>query len=413
MDQVGVSATSSAGRSDNDVVVVAAVRTPVTRAKRGAFASTSATTMLTAALAGVLKASGVDPSLVEDIAVGTVLAPGSSRANEARIAAFLAGFPESTCVRTVNRQCSSGTLPGPFVARSTAIGVTAARGQAFRRLPTSRPASSPGTSRSALGQVRRIACRTRVWISHCVLRCRCGEHDDRRDGRLGRGFRRRLLPLLIVSAQAWGGKIDLAAKQHPKARNCMIPMGITSDNVAKQFGVDRQTQDALSVKSHARAAKATATGRFKDEIVPVETEVKDPKTGAVKKVVVSKDDGIRETSAEALAALKPVFTKDGTTTAGNSSQVSDGAAATLLMSRATARRLGLKHIGVLRSFAVAGVPPEIMGVGPAYAIPAAVKKAGLSLNQVDLFEINEAFASQVPARSSGFSVPSTPLSCCP
>ncbi|CEP02512.1 unnamed protein product (mitochondrion) [Plasmodiophora brassicae] len=333
MDQVGVSATSSAGRSDNDVVVVAAVRTPVTRAKRGAFASTSATTMLTAALAGVLKASGVDPSLVEDIAVGTVLAPGSSRANEARIAAFLAGFPESTCVRTVNRQCSSGLQAIADIASSIQSGY--------------------------------------IQVG------------------IGAG-----VESMTTDAMAWGGKIDLAAKQHPKARNCMIPMGITSDNVAKQFGVDRQTQDALSVKSHARAAKATATGRFKDEIVPVETEVKDPKTGAVKKVVVSKDDGIRETSAEALAALKPVFTKDGTTTAGNSSQVSDGAAATLLMSRATARRLGLKHIGVLRSFAVAGVPPEIMGVGPAYAIPAAVKKAGLSLNQVDLFEINEAFASQ-------------------
>jgi acetyl-CoA acyltransferase 1 len=165
----------------------------------------------------------------------------------------------------------------------------------------------------------------------------------------------------------------------------MIPMGITSENVAERFGVTREQQDAFAARSHVRAAAAQASGAFKEIIAVVN---KDGKT-------VDADDGIRGTTSTAgLAKLQPAFKEGGSTTAGNSSQVSDGAAAVVLVRRSVARQLGLKPLGVMLSFSVVGVPPDIMGVGPAYAIPAAVKAAGLTLDDIDTFEINEAFASQ-------------------
>jgi acetyl-CoA acyltransferase 1 len=172
-------------------------------------------------------------------------------------------------------------------------------------------------------------------------------------------------------------------------------MGITSENVAHRFNVSREEQDQAAVDSHRKAASATASGKFKDEITPVKTKIVDPKTGDEKPITVSVDDGIRpNTTLSGLAKLKPVFKEDGTTTAGNSSQLSDGAGAVLLMRRNVAMQKGLPILGVFRTFSAVGVDPAIMGVGPAVAIPAAVKAAGLELNDVDLFEINEAFASQ-------------------
>lgn len=160
--------------------------------------------------------------------------------------------------------------------------------------------------------------------------------------------------------------------------------------MAAKFGVDRAAQDSRAARSHARAAAAQASGRFNDEIIPVETVWKDPKTGAEKRIVVDKDDGIRAgTTPATLGKLKAVFKKDGSTTAGNASQVSDGAAAVLLMTRREALRRGLPVLGIFRSFAAVGVDPAIMGVGPAVAIPAAVKLAGLSLDDIDLYELNE------------------------
>jgi len=172
-------------------------------------------------------------------------------------------------------------------------------------------------------------------------------------------------------------------------------MGLTSENVASKYNVSRKVQDEFSVASHQKAAKAIAAGRFKAEIVPVTVTQQDPKTGVVKKVVVDTDDGVRaDTTFQSLSALNPVFKKGGSTTAGNASQVSDGAAATLLMRRSVAEKLKLPILGVFRSFAVSGVPPEIMGIGPALAIPAALKLAHLSIKDIDIYEINEAFASQ-------------------
>jgi len=170
-------------------------------------------------------------------------------------------------------------------------------------------------------------------------------------------------------------------------------MGITSENVASEFGITRAQQDQFACQSQARAARAQQQGLFKDEIIPVTVTIKD-KDGNASQVVVDKDDGIRETTLEALTKLRPAFKKDGSTTAGNSSQVSDGAAAILVMTRGEAKRRGLKPIGKFISYSVVGVPPYVMGIGPAYAIPSALKQAGLTVQDIDVFEINEAFASQ-------------------
>ncbi|NWH52159.1 THIKA thiolase, partial [Fregata magnificens] len=207
------------------------------------------------------------------------------------------------------------------------------------------------------------------------------------------------------------GDISSSMMENSKARDCLIPMGITSENVAEKFGVSRKKQDAFALASQQkclapskssstsnnlplRAAKAQQMGLFKTEIVPVKTTVLDNQ-GNQKTITVHQDEGIRpSTTLEGLAKLKPAFKEDGSTTAGNASQVSDGAAAVLLAKRSKAAQLGLPVLGVLRSFAVVGVPPDIMGIGPAYAIPVAVEKAGLTLNDIDIYEINEAFASQ-------------------
>ena len=175
-------------------------------------------------------------------------------------------------------------------------------------------------------------------------------------------------------------------------------MGLTAENVAERFGITREEQDRFALLSHQKAAKAIKEGKFKEEIIPVPAKVKEIKedgTVVIKEVLFDTDEGVRyDTSLEAMSTLKPVFKRNGTVTAGNSSQTSDGAAALVLMSRQRAEKMGVKPLATFRSFAVAGVPPEIMGVGPAYAVPKALKLAGLTLDQIGLIELNEAFASQ-------------------
>jgi len=176
--------------------------------------------------------------------------------------------------------------------------------------------------------------------------------------------------------------------------DCLLPMGITSENVAKQFGVTRDRQDEFAYKSYMKAIKAQKEGLFNEEIVPMKTKVKDAK-GVEREVVVTADDGARpDTTLEGLKKLRPAFIKDGASTAGNSSQVTDGAGAVLLMRRSVAEKLKMPIMGKMISFAVAGVPPSVMGIGPAYAIPKALQKAGITKDDVDIYEINEAFASQ-------------------
>ncbi|XP_050215872.1 3-ketoacyl-CoA thiolase 2, peroxisomal [Mercurialis annua] len=318
----------------DDVVIVAAYRTPLCKSKRGGFKDTHADDLLAPVLKALIEKTNLNPSEVGDIVVGTVLAPGSQRASECRMASFYAGFPETVPVRTVNRQCSSGLQAVADVAAAIKAGFY--------------------------------------------------------DIGIGAG-----LESMTVNPMSWDGDVNPRVKAFEQAQNCLLPMGVTSENVAHRFGVTRQEQDQAAVDSHRKAAAATATGKFKDEIIPVATKIVDPKTGEEKRVTVSVDDGIRpNASLSDLAKLKAVFKKDGTTTAGNSSQVSDGAGAVLLMKRSVAMRKGLPILGVFRTFAAVGVDPAIMGVGPAVAIPAAVKAAGLELNDIDLFEINEAFASQ-------------------
>lgn len=318
----------------DDVVIVCAVRTPMTRAKRGGLKDTTADDLLATVLQAVIQRTGVEPAAVGDIVVGSVLGSSSQRANECRIAAFFAGFPDSVPVHTVNRQCSSGLQAIASVAASIKSGYYT------------------------------------VGIAGGV-------------------------ETMTQNPMVWEGGVNPRIADCPAAQGCLLPMGVTSENVAAKFGVTRQQQDAFAAESHRRAAAAQATGKFRDEIVPVHTKLRDPKTGEEKPVIIDQDDGIRpDTSVASLSKLRTVFKADGTTTAGNSSQVTDGASAVLLMSRREAIRRGLPIQGIFRSFAVTGVPPEIMGIGPAVAIPAAVKAAGLSIDDIDLFELNEAFASQ-------------------
>ncbi|RXW16279.1 hypothetical protein EST38_g9575 [Candolleomyces aberdarensis] len=182
---------------------------------------------------------------------------------------------------------------------------------------------------------------------------------------------------------------------NPDAEDCLLPMGITSENVAASYNISRATQDAFAARSFQKAAAAQKAGKFKDEILPIKAKWVDPKTEEEKKMLVDSDDGIRAgVTQESLGKLKPAFKKDGSTHAGNASQVSDGATAVLLTKRSTAKRLGLPIRGKFVTSAVIGVPPKIIGVGPAYAIPKALGLLGLSLEDIDFYEINEAFASQ-------------------
>lgn len=318
----------------DDVVIVAALRTPLTKAKRGGLKDTDAVDLLSTVFKAVLDKTKINPLDIGDIVVGSVLGPSSQRANEARIASFFAGIPEEVPVRTVNRQCSSGLQAIADVAAAIKAGYYAVGLAAGVETMSSNP-------------------------------------------------------------MAWEGGINPRIEQFPKAQGCLMPMGVTSENVAAAFGVSRQVQDSFAAASHRKAAAAQAAGKFKDEIVPVHTKVKDPKSGTEQQVTVSADDGIRPgTTAASLSGLRTVFKKDGTTTAGNSSQVTDGAAAVLLMTRREALKRGLPVMGIFRSFSAVGVDPAIMGVGPAVAIPAAVEQAGLTLDDIDVYEINEAFASQ-------------------
>ena len=179
--------------------------------------------------------------------------------------------------------------------------------------------------------------------------------------------------------------LDEDVLNYGPAAEVMTPMGTTSENVAAEFGVTRAKQDAFALRSHTLAAKAQKEGLFKDEIVPI--KLKDG-------TVVDTDDGIRATTAEKLAKLRPAFKENGTSTAGNSSQVTDGAAAVLMMRRSLATKLGLKPIGRWLGYAQVGVPPRIMGIGPAVAIPAVLEQVGLKQSDIGVYEINEAFASQ-------------------
>jgi acetyl-CoA acyltransferase 1 len=332
---VKISQTSAVKKSsDDDVVIVWSKRTAISKAKKGQFKDSGSVEMLAPVLRALVEETKIDPKIIGDLVVGNVLGAGAIRATEVRQAAFIAGYPEKVPVRTVNRQCSSG-----------------------------------------LQAIADVAAAIKAGFYECGI---------------GAG-----VETMSKDPFGWSGTVSEEVKANVPSANCLIPMGMTSENVASKYYISRKAQDELAVSSHKKAAKAQKEGKFKQEIVPIQVKWKDSATGAVKKILVDSDDGIREdTSLESLSKLNAVFKKNGSTTAGNASQVSDGAAATLLMKRSLARKLNLPILGVFRSFAAVGVPPEIMGVGPGYAIPEALRLAGVSANDIDLYEINEAFASQ-------------------
>ncbi|KAI1785175.1 thiolase [Ganoderma leucocontextum] len=332
---VGSPKAKALSQNDNDVVIVAAVRSAITKAKKGGFKDTRPEELLSGVLSAAVKKAGINPAVVGDIAVGNVL-PAGGGASAARMAALHSGIPNTVPISTVNRQCASGLQAVNIIASEIATGMID------------------------------------VGIGAGVESMTFGYGG----GAMPEGFSE-----AVLSSQ--------------EAEDCLIPMGITSENVAADYNIPRQVQDDFAAKSFQKAAAAQKAGKFKDEIVPLKVKVVDPKTEKEAEIVVDQDDGVRDgVTAESLARLKPAFQKDGTTHAGNASQVSDGAAAVILARRSVAKKLGLPIVGKFVAAAAVGVPPRIMGVGPAYAIPKVLEQTGLSKDEVDFYEINEAFASQ-------------------
>ncbi|OZJ05809.1 hypothetical protein BZG36_00874 [Bifiguratus adelaidae] len=317
-------------KSPNDVVVVSALRTPIARARKGAFKDTVYEELLAAIFKATLEKTKIDPALIQDVCVGTVL-PSRGGAGGARRAALYAGIPDTAGCSSLNRQCSSGLQAVATIATAISYGLID------------------------------------VGLAAGVESMSHGYGDPPKEGELS----------------------ERMSQENQQVADCLIPMGITSENVAEKFNVSREKQDQFAARSHKLAHQAQQNGWFDEEIAPVTTTL-DGKT-----VTVTKDEGIRpNTTPESLAKLKPAFKPTGSTHAGNASQVSDGAAAVLLMRRSKAQELGLPILGKYVISAVVGVPPNIMGIGPAFAIPIALEKAGLRKEDVDIYEINEAFASQ-------------------
>lgn len=332
-------------KDPSDIVILSSLRTAVTRANKGGFKDAYPEELLAAVLKATLAANpNLDPALIRDVGVGVVLSElGGHKAG--RMAMNHIGMPSTTSFFTTNRACSSGLQAITNIAHSISSGMI------------------------DIGIGGGVESMTRNYGS-------------------------RAIPTVL-----WPELKDSPVKD---ARDCIMAMGLTSENVAERYGVSRADQDVFAAASHQKALKAQKDGLFDGEIVPVTTRWQEVdkagnKVGEEKTITVDKDDGIRPTaSVEGMAKLKPAFKADGTSTAGNSSQVSDGAAATLLMRRSTATALGLSGsiIGKWAGTQVAGCAPDEMGIGPAIAIPKLLEHLGLSNADIGLWEINEAFASQ-------------------
>lgn len=319
-----------------EAVIVAGARTPVGKAKKGSLAAVRPDDLGALCVKETLKRAGGYEGNIDDLIIGCATPEAEQGLNMARNIGALAGLPHTVPAITVNRYCSSGLQSIAYGAEKIMIGagdtVIAGGAESMSQVPM-------------MGHVTRP---------------------------------------------------NIALAEH--APEYYMSMGHTAEQVAETYGVSREDQDAFAVRSHQNAAKALKEGKFNDEIVPVEvslTEVGDDHKPRKKQFTFSQDEGVRPgTSADVLAKLRPAFSKTGTVTAGNSSQTSDGAAAVMLMDREKASSLGLALLVKFRSFAVGGVPPEVMGIGPIEAIPRALKLAGLELQDIGLFELNEAFASQ-------------------
>lgn len=320
-----------------EAVIVSGARTPVAKAHRGSLKQVRPEDFGAHVLKEALRrANNLDPSLIEDVIIGCAFPEGEQGLNMARMIALRAGLPTSVPGITINRYCSSGLQAIAYAAEKIMLGhaeVMVAGGvESMTRVPM-------------------------------------GGHK--------------------VAPNPW------LMENFPEV---YMNMGHTAEEVARRFKITRQEQDEFALRSHQRAFAAIQAGRFKEEIVPVPvTEKVVDEKGKLQErsFLFDTDEGVRpDTTLEKLASLKPVFHVQGTVTAGNASQTSDGAACLVMMSRKKANELGLQPLLKFRSFAVAGVDPDIMGIGPVEAVPKALKLAGISLEDVGLIELNEAFASQ-------------------
>lgn len=319
-----------------EAVIVAGARTPVGRAKKGTLGSTRPDDLGALVVKETLKRAGDYNGELDDLIIGCAMPEAEQGMNMARYIGALAGLPETVPAITINRYCSSGLQSIAYAAE-----------------------------RIMLGQAETIIAGGAESMS--------------------------LVPMM-------GHVVRPNRTIAESAPEYYMSMGHTAEEVAKKYGITREEQDAFAVRSHQKAAKAIEAGKFVDEIIPVEVtsrKVDSDYKLQEKTVLFSEDEGVRaDTTAEVLATLRPAFSAKGTVTAGNASQMSDGAAATLVMEHEKAKSLNLQPIAKFRSFAVAGVPPEVMGIGPIEAVPKALKLAGLELADIGLFELNEAFASQ-------------------
>ncbi|HXE96250.1 MAG TPA: thiolase family protein [Dongiaceae bacterium] len=315
--------------------ILAAYRTPGCRAKKGKLKDVRPDDLAAAAIKGLLERTGIDPHDVEDIIIGCAFPEGEQGMNFARVASMKAGVPVEVPAQTVNRFCSSG-----------------------------------------LQTIASAAERIMAGFADCII---AGGAES--------------MSMIPMGGTKYSANPSLMASW-PEA---FASMGITAELVADKYGVTREEQDAFAAASHAKAAAAITAGKFRDEIIPVEVENCSLVNGKMKRSteLVDTDDGVRsDTTAAGLGKLKPAFKATGTVTAGNSSQMTDGAAAVLVVSGDYLKKTGKKALARFVAFAVKGVPPELMGIGPVAAIPAALKMAGLKLDEIGLIELNEAFAAQ-------------------
>ena len=325
----------------HDAVIVSAVRTPIGKAPNGSLRTVRPDEMGAAVIAEALRrAPGLDPADIDDVILGCAMPEGEQGLNVARIASLRAGVPVSASAVTVNRFCSSGLQ-----------------------------AIAYGAERIMCGFARAVVAGGTESMS--------------------------MVPM-------GGNKISPNPSLVDSYPDVYLNTGLVAENHARENGITREQQDAFALRSHQLALAAIEAGRFVDETVPLVYRVTSPASGdgkpAIRELTFSQDEGPRrDTSLEALAKLRPAFHATGTVTAGNSSQTSDGAAAVVVTSAALAKELGLTPLGRFVAFATAGVEPERFGIGPVPAIRKVLKLAGLTLDQIDLVELNEAFASQVLA----------------
>ena len=327
-----------------EAVIVSAVRTAVGKASKGALRTTRPDDLGAVVIKeAIARAGGLDPKEIDDVILGCAMPEAEQGMNVARISSLRAGLPVESSAMTINRFCSSGLQSIAIAAQR----IMAGQGEA---------AVAGGTESMTMVPMGGNKVSPNPWLM-----------DNYPDAYLG--------------------------------------MGLTAENLAKKYGITREHADTFSYESHQKALAAIAAGKFKDEIVPVdvsysvlEASANGSPNGSRPKTVKAKfdvDEGPRaDTSVEVLGKLKPVFHARGVITAGNSSQMSDGAAAAVVMSAEKARALGLKPLARFLAFATAGCPPEEMGIGPVFAIPKALKIAGLTLDQINVIELNEAFATQ-------------------